>query len=106
MVYECLSEGKENAILGKDLVAILKLKDLRDLTQIIERERKDGRPICASTDTSMPGYYLASGPDELWEYIKSLGRRIQNIGLTRRHLEDTLDRMTGQRKLEGWGEVE
>lgn len=102
MVYECLSKGKKNAIPGKDLVVILKLNDLRELTQIIERERKDGLPICASTDTNSRGYYLADGPDELWEYIKSLGRRLQNIGITRKHLEDTLDRMTGQGKAEGW----
>ena len=102
MVYECLSKGKENAIPGKDLVALLELKDLRELTQIIERERKDGCPICASTDTNSPGYYLADGPDELWEYIKSLGRRLHNIAVTRRHLEDTLDRMSGQDKMGGW----
>lgn len=102
MVYECLSKGKENAIPGKDLAALLKLKDLRELTQIIERERKDGHPICASTDTTSPGYYLADGPAELWEYIKSLGRRLHNIGVTRKHLEDTLDRMTGQERVRGW----
>lgn len=33
--------------------------DLRDLTQLIERERKDGFPICAATDMNSHGYYLA-----------------------------------------------
>jgi len=102
MVYERLFKGKENAIPGKDLVELLELKDLRELTQIIERERKDGHPICASTDSNFPGYYLADGPDELWDYIKSLGRRLHSIGITRKHLEDTLDRMTGQGRVEGW----
>ena len=99
MVYKYLFKGKENAIPGKKLVELLGLKDLRELTQIIERERKDGRPICASTDANSPGYYLADGPDELWEYIKSLGRRLHNIGITRKHLEDTLDNMTGQDRM-------
>lgn len=102
MVYECLSKGKGNAVPGKDLVALLKLKDLRELTQIIERERKAGRPICASTNSNVPGYYLAASPEELWEYIRSLGRRVHNITVTRNHLEDTLDRMTGQDRLDGW----
>lgn len=100
MVYEYLSEGKPNAVPGKELVALLGLKDLRELTQVIERERKDGRPICASTDTNAPGYYLADGPDELWEYIKSLGRRLCSISTTQKHLADTLDAMTGQERME------
>lgn len=33
--------------------------DFRDLTQLIERERKDGFPICAATNMNSHGYYLA-----------------------------------------------
>ena len=100
MIHEILPQGRENAIPGRDLIAILKLKDLRDLTQLVERERLDGFPICASTSNEK-GYYLASNADELGDYIESLKRRIHNVGRTMTHLEDTLDRMTGQEKIGG-----
>lgn len=100
MIHEILPSGKANAIPGHDLMTILCLKELRDLTQIVERERKDGFPICASTGDTK-GYYLAATPGELEEYIGSLGRRIHNMNRTMTHLEDTLLRITGQEKLDG-----
>lgn len=99
-ISDILPQGKENAITGHDLVSLLKLDGLRSLTQLIERERKDGFPICASTG-SEKGYYMPSGPKELEEYISSLDRRLANVGTTRRHLEDTLFRMTGQERIGG-----
>lgn len=101
MIHEILPSGKSNAVPGHVLIAALHLRELRELTQIIERERKDGFPICASTG-DIKGYYLAATPGELEDYIKSLGRRILNMGRTMTHLEDTLLRMTGQEKLKEW----
>lgn len=100
MIHEILPLGKDNAIPGHNLMAALHLRELRELTQIVERERKDGFPICASTGDSK-GYYLAATPSELEAYIKSLSRRIHNMSRTMTHLEDTLLRMTGQEKMEG-----
>lgn len=100
MIHEILPTGKENAIPGRDLMSMLGLRDLRDLTQLVERERKDGFPICASTSGDK-GYYLAANATELEEYIKSLSRRHHNIGRTMTHLEDTLLKMTGQEKIGG-----
>ena len=102
MVSDFLLEGRENAIPGHGLVDLLGLNSGRDLTQMVERERKAGVPICASTDTSGPGYYLAADASELKAYICSLDRRLHNVGQTRRHLEATLLRMTGQDQLEGF----
>ena len=96
-----LPHGKGHAIPGRELVKLLKLKDLRDLTQLVEQERRDGFPICASTDSAAPGYYLAAGPEELEDYLKSLNRRVKNINRTVVHLEDTLSNMTGQQRLGG-----
>lgn len=100
-VSDLLLEGKDNATKGAELVKVMELSDLRDLTQLIERERKDGVPICASTDMNSPGYYLAGNPEELEAYINSLYRRLRNVGMTRKHLGDTLLRMTGQQKMGG-----
>ena len=98
--FKILPSGKENAVPGWKLVEILGLKDLRDLTQLVERERRDGSPICASTGAEK-GYYLADGPEELEDYLKSLNRRVKNINRTVVHLEDTLSNMTGQQRIGG-----
>lgn len=101
IVSKLLIEGKSNAVPGYKLVQALELKDLRELTQLIEGERRAGIPICASTDASTPGYYLPAAPSELSAYIGSLDRRLHNVGLTRKHLETTLLKMTGQEKMGG-----
>ena len=98
-VSKLLSNGKAGAITGAELVKLLELKDLRELTQLVEAERRAGIPICASTDSAAPGYYLADGPDELAGYLSSLDRRLHNIRQTRQRLEDTLSRLTGQERI-------
>ena len=99
-LFKILPSGKENGVAGWKLVEILGLKDLRDLTQLVERERRDGSPICASTGAEK-GYYLADGPEELEDYLRSLNRRVKNINRTVVHLEDTLSNMTGQQRIGG-----
>lgn len=98
-----LLHGAENAITGDSLVREMGLADLRQLTAIIERERKEGVPICASCVCDR-GYYLAETPAELEEYIKSLDRRLKNIRLTRTACDETLRRMSGQCQFNGWND--
>lgn len=95
-VSKLLSMGRDGAITGARLVQLLELKDLRELTQLVEAERRAGIPICASTDNTAPGYFIASSPEELQDYISSLDRRLCNIRQTRQHLEDALCRLTSQ----------
>ena len=90
-VSDVLLSGRENAITGSELIKLLGLERLRDLTMLIERERRQGSAICASVSTQRPGYYLADSPDELEAYIQSLNRRIKNIEITRLHLRQTLE---------------
>lgn len=88
-VADFLSAGKENALPGRDLVRLLGLRDLRDLTQMVEVERRAGSPICASVGTP-PGYYLAESAEELRFYLASLQRRENEVGKTRQSLETIL----------------
>ena len=90
-VSDVLLSGRENAITGSELIKLLGLDRLRDLTMLIERERRQGSAICASVNAQQPGYYLASSSDELEAYIQSLNRRIKNIEITRLHLRQTLE---------------
>ena len=100
-INQILPTGKEHAIPGHDLMVMLGLRDLRDLTQLVERERKNGFPICASTSGGKV-YYVAATPDELEQYSQSLSRRIHNMGRTMTHLEATLTKMAGQEAIDGW----
>lgn len=81
MVHELLMEGKENATTGRKLCQILGIKQ-RDLTLAVERERKDGQPICASTSFPCYGYYLAADSREMAQYCRSLEHRRDEITKT------------------------
>ncbi len=82
MIHEILLEGAENAISGKQICQMLDI-NARDLTQAIERERRAGVPICAST-SAPHGYYLAANQEEMQRYCNSLFHRAGEIHKTRR----------------------
>lgn len=97
-----LQEGAENAITGADLQRILGLSDGRTITQLVERERRSGIPICASCDAKSPGYFLPRNPAELTMYTKSLRGRVRNVTRTLDAMERALDEWTGQQRMEGF----
>ena len=70
-IQDLLKTGKENAISGRELAAILNC-DIRKITAKIEQERLLGAPICATCDK---GYYLAEKSSDLQEYISRLSKR-------------------------------
>ena len=82
MIHEYLSIGQENARTGRELCDLLRITP-RDLTAAIERERRAGQPICASTG-SPAGYFLAANRQEMERYCCSLRRRAGEIHKTRR----------------------
>ena len=101
-IYESLPSGKENAIPGRDLANRLGISDLRNLTAQIERERRAKLPICAAQSSDGAGYYKAANPEELKEYIGTLGSRAYNLRRTIERLEDALAEWRGQESV--WGE--
>lgn len=83
MIYELLTTGAENAKTGKELSRILNVH-IRDIGLMVERERRDGQPICATSSGKNPGYYLAATQEEMQSYCKSLFHRAGEIHKTRR----------------------
>lgn len=75
-----LMTGEENAVTGRELCDRFGF-DRRDLTIAVERERRNGVPICASCGSN-PGYYLASDKREMINYCKSLERRLKEVQKT------------------------
>lgn len=95
MVHEILLEGAGNAQTGKDICTLLKINP-RELTVAIERERRKGHPICASTGSN-PGYFLAANREEMERYCRSLLHRAGEIHKTRRACVKTLEKLpTGE----------
>lgn len=80
MIHELLSTGRDNARTGRELARFLRCT-LRDVTAQVERERRDGQPICAATGNN-PGYFLPANPEELERYCNALKRRCNEIDAT------------------------
>lgn len=99
MVHEILSTGSENARTGRELAGLLHC-DIRTVTEQIERERRDGQPICANMRGEYAGYFLAETPDELERYCNQLYKRGGELFKTRRALLATLEKITGQEAAE------
>lgn len=90
MIYELLSEGEQNARTGKDLCKLLDMTP-RELTAGIERERREGKPICASYGRTTPGYFLAANREEMERYCGQLRHRAGEIFKTRRACLKTME---------------
>lgn len=90
MIYELLAPGKANARTGRELAAVCRC-DIRAITAQVEKERREGRPICAATGEN-PGYYLAANDEELAEYCDALKSRGIEVFKTRQALLRILQR--------------
>lgn len=91
-ISDYLRKGAASPITSKELCKVLKI-DKRTLTATIERERRQGSPICASCDTHNPGYYLAENKNEMQRYCNSLHRRAAEIYKTRAACLHTIDNL-------------
>ena len=82
MIFELLSPGRENARTARDL-ARMTGTDRRNISLLVERERRAGKPICATCDGNTPGYYIAANQIEMMAYCENLRHREQEIAKTR-----------------------
>lgn len=89
MICELLAEGKENARTARELAAVLNC-DIRTVAELVQKERREGKPICAMCQ-GRSGYYLAADQDELDNYCKGLFKRAGELHKTRRALVKILE---------------
>ena len=85
MIHEVLAEGADNPRTGRELATLLQC-DIRQVTIQIERERREGWPICANSSGEAAGYYLAANAEELEIYCNRIHRRASELYKTRRAL--------------------
>lgn len=90
LISDYLHTGAEHPQTAKELCNLLHL-DKRALQAAIERERRQGIPICASCSTETPGYFLAGNKEEMQRYCDSLHRRASEIYATRQACLNTLE---------------
>ena len=88
MIHEILPAGRENALTGRDLANRFNC-DIRAITQQIERERREGHPICAASGEN-PGYFLPANDEELETYCRRLKKRAIELFKTRQALVKVL----------------
>lgn len=82
-VSDLLSRGRENAVPLRHLQNLLNA-DGRTIRLMIERERRDGVPICADNQT---GYYLPGNTQEQMACVRSMRHRAGEIMKTARAIE-------------------
>lgn len=90
MIYELLAPGSDNARTGKELAALCGC-DIRTVTEQIEKERREGQPICANMYGIHAGYYLAANEYELEAYCGKIHKRASELFKTRRALLTVLE---------------
>ena len=84
MIHEILPAGRGNAMTGRELANMFGC-DIRAITVQIERERRDGHPICAASGEN-PGYFLPADDEELEAYCDRLKGRAIELFKTRQAL--------------------
>ena len=90
MIFEMLDTGEQNARTARELAMILKL-DRRKVSSLVERERREGKPICATCDSKTPGYYIPANREDMERYCRRLHHRAGEIFKTRAACLETLD---------------
>lgn len=78
-----------------------RINDTTKLRQLIRKFRRQGEPICSSSDKFNPGYYLAESPQELEEFIlRHESRGITSLAQVARLRKIALPDLLGQLQLD------
>ena len=93
MIHEVLNTGAGNPTTGRELAELFSC-DIREITERIEYERRQGFPICANSGGGSAGYYMAADREELDTYCRRLHKRAGELHKTRRYLLKARDKMS------------
>ena len=96
-IADALYTGSENARTGRELARLFNC-DIRAITARIEKERREGAPICATSRGDTPGYYLPADDQELLDYCDRLKGRAVELFRTRQALIKTLKQYQAERE--------
>lgn len=95
MIFELLDTGEQNARTAREL-AKLTGTNKRSISILVERERRAGKPICATSDSKTPGYYIPATREDMERYCSRLQHRAGEIFKTRAACIETLDSLPAE----------
>lgn len=95
MIFELLDTGERNAHTAREL-AKLTGTNRRSISILVERERRAGKPICATCDRTTPGYYIPATRGDMERYCRRLQHRAGEIYKTRAACIETLDSLPAE----------
>lgn len=95
MIFELLDTGEQNARTAREL-AKLTGTNRRSISILVERERRAGKPICATCDSTTPGYYIPATRGDMERYCRRLQHRAGEIYKTRAACIETLDSLPAE----------
>lgn len=83
MIAEFLKTGKDNAVPSKVLAKKVGCGSVRDLRDLVAKERQRGAVIL-STSRNGGGYYLPADAEEVREFVRTLDARARHTFLALR----------------------
>lgn len=83
VIVEFLKKGKQNAIPSKQLAKMTGCGSVRDLRDLVAKERQRGAVIL-STSRNSGGYYLPADAEEVREFVRTLDARARHTFLALR----------------------
>lgn len=95
MISDFLIKGKQNAVSSRRLADLVGCKSIRELQEIIARERAAGAVIL-STCESGGGYFLPESVCEVREFIRTLESRGKNTLAALKSAKDYLKSCGGE----------
>ena len=98
-ISDLLHTGAENGTTLRELVAATGLNE-RLVRLKIQQERKAGKLILSN---NRDGYFLPANPADVQCFARSMSRRAAEIASIARAAEAALADITGQTKIERWG---
>ena len=105
VIESLLHKGEENAIRAETLMDMIGESDRRQLSKMIEGERRNGALILSS---GRGGYYLpadgAKGRDEMRRHLSALDHRAKSTLAVGKPVREALKVIDGQEEIERDGE--
>lgn len=92
MIYEMLEEGETNARTAIELSKVLNCR-VRSISLLVEQERRQGYPICATCNSNTPGYFKPADKATMKRYCDGLLHRMGEIAKTRRACLKSMDKL-------------
>lgn len=91
-ITDYLLPGEQHAKSARELAYSMNC-NTRDITQMVQDERRHGAAICVSRDAERPGYFIAETPADVETCCRQLQDRAQEIYKTRAAMLKTLKKM-------------